>query len=78
MHLLRRGPEPAHSEAEQVKYGTNRLAEGKLPLCAEMCATKALIAGDGNVLSDIYRKRLIKRGGRPQTWGWQAAYGQEA
>jgi formate dehydrogenase iron-sulfur subunit len=31
-------------EAEYVKYGRNRLAEGKLPLCAEMCSTKALLA----------------------------------
>jgi len=50
------------------------LAEGKLPLCAEMCATKALIAGDGDQVADIYRERIMKRGGRPQTWGWDTAY----
>lgn len=47
---------------EHRKYGSNRLAEGKLPLCAEMCSTKALIAGDANVVSDIYRQRIINRG----------------
>jgi hypothetical protein len=31
------GPEPDNSLAEFEKYGTNRLAEGNLPLCAEMC-----------------------------------------
>lgn len=69
------GPEETHSDAELTKYGTNRIAEGKLPLCAEMCSTKALLAGDGDIVADIYRKRVMRRGGRPQTWGWQAAYG---
>lgn len=35
------------TEAEYVKYGSNRLAEGKLPLCAEMCSTKSLLAFAG-------------------------------
>ena len=43
------------------KYGSNRIAEGKLPLCAEMCSTKALLAGDANIVSDIYRKRVVNR-----------------
>jgi len=72
------GPEEAHSTAELTKYGTNRIEEGKLPLCAEMCSTKALLAGDGNIIADIYRKRVMRRGGRPQTWGWEAAYGHNA
>jgi formate dehydrogenase iron-sulfur subunit len=55
------GPEETGSSDEIRKYGSNRLAEGKLPLCAEMCATKALIAGDADVVSDIYRKRVINR-----------------
>ena len=49
------GPEPNDSEAEFKKYGRNRLAEGKLPVCAEMCSTKALLGGDGDVLAEIYR-----------------------
>ena len=52
------GPEPNNSEAEFKKYGRNRLAEGKLPACAEMCSTKALLGGDGDVLADIYRERV--------------------
>ena len=39
------GPEQDFSVEEFRKYGRNRLAEGKLPLCAEMCSTKALLAG---------------------------------
>src|SRR3546814_1929264 len=42
------GPETDHSSAEFQKYGRNRLAEGKLPRCAEMCSTKALLGGDGD------------------------------
>lgn len=55
------GPEEDFSSAEHQKYGSNRLAEGKLPLCAEMCASKALLAGDADVISDIYRKRVVNR-----------------
>ena len=58
------GPELDMSEMEFQKYGRNRLAEGKLPLCAEMCATKALLAGDGDSVSNIYRERVVARGFR--------------
>ena len=68
------GPLPDGSVEEYKLYGRNRIAEGKLPLCAEMCATKALLGGDGNVVSEIYLQRVMKRGGRPDTWGWNTAY----
>ena len=68
------GPADDLSEAEYEKYGRNRIAEGKLPLCAEMCSTKALIAGDGDKVADIYRERITRRGGRPNNWGWDTAY----
>src|SRR6516225_9132496 len=45
------GPEADGSKEEYEKYGANRLAEGKLPLCAEMCSTKSLLAGDGDVIA---------------------------
>jgi formate dehydrogenase iron-sulfur subunit len=47
------GPEADNGEAEFQKYCRNRLAQGKLPLCADMCATHALLAGDGDVVSNI-------------------------
>jgi formate dehydrogenase iron-sulfur subunit len=57
------GPEEKDSSAAEFeKYGRNRLAEGKLPLCAEMCSTKALLAGDADIVADIYRKRVVNRG----------------
>jgi len=68
------GPEADNSDDEYAKYGRNRIAEGKLPLCAEMCSTKALLAGDGDLVADIYRQRVIRRGGRAKTWGWETAY----
>jgi len=74
------GPEPNGSEAEFKKYGRNRLAEGKLPACAEMCSTKALLGGDGDVLSEIYRTRVVNRAARGTPsmppWGWDTAYGR--
>jgi formate dehydrogenase iron-sulfur subunit len=67
------GPRPTGSQAEFEKYGRNRLAEGKLPACAEMCDQGAA-------------RRRWRRGGRhlPQpraarqgceVWGWGTAYG---
>jgi formate dehydrogenase iron-sulfur subunit len=70
------GPEADFSEAEFKKYGRNRLAEGKLPACAEMCSTKALLGGDGDVVADIYRNRVFVRGKGSEVWGWGTAYGR--
>jgi formate dehydrogenase iron-sulfur subunit len=76
MYFLFRWPEEDGSEKEFEKYGRNRLAEGKLPLCAEMCSTKALLGGDGDVIADIFRTRVVKRGKGSEVWGWGTAYGK--
>jgi formate dehydrogenase iron-sulfur subunit len=55
-------------------YGRNRLAEGKLPLCSEMCSTKALLAGDGEIIATIYKERVLRRGYGSNAWGWSTAY----
>jgi formate dehydrogenase iron-sulfur subunit len=70
------GPEKDNSKEEFAKYGSNRLAQGKLPACAEMCATKALLGGDGSVIADIFRDRALKRGKGAEVWGWSTAYGK--
>jgi formate dehydrogenase iron-sulfur subunit len=57
-------------------YGSNRLAEGKLPLCAEMCSTKSLLAGDGEIIAKIFQERVVRRGYSSGAWGWQTAYRQ--
>ncbi|MEZ9232708.1 formate dehydrogenase FDH3 subunit beta [uncultured Vibrio sp.] len=63
------GPETeAGSEEERQKYGANRIAEGKLPMCASLCSTKALIAGDANKVSDIFRQRVVERGAKDAGW----------
>ncbi|WP_288388173.1 4Fe-4S dicluster domain-containing protein, partial [uncultured Cobetia sp.] len=60
---------PAESPEEEFeKYGANRISEGKLPLCAEMCSTKALLAGDAETVSDIFRQRVVYRGHEDGAW----------
>src|SRR5258707_697138 len=70
------GPEKGLSKEEFAKYGAKRLAQGKLPACAEMCSTKALLGGDGDVIADIYRQRVLARGKGSEVWGWGSAYGR--
>ncbi|EKF6711697.1 4Fe-4S dicluster domain-containing protein [Vibrio cholerae] len=63
------GPETEQgSEEERRKYGANRIAEGKLPMCASLCSTKALLAGDAEKISDIFRQRVVERGAKGAGW----------
>jgi formate dehydrogenase iron-sulfur subunit len=41
-----------------------------------MCSTKALLGGDADVLADIFRERVLKRGKGAEVWGWATAYGK--
>ncbi|HQR69650.1 MAG TPA: formate dehydrogenase FDH3 subunit beta [Burkholderiaceae bacterium] len=69
------GPGKGSEEVQFSKYGQNRIAQGKLPLCAEMCSTKALLAGDGDVIANIFRERVTVRGKGSEVIGWATAYG---
>lgn len=55
------GPEETNSEKERELYGQNRIAEGKVPMCAAVCADNALLVGDSQKLSEIFRKRVVAR-----------------
>jgi len=70
------GPEVPFSERERRLYGANRIAEGKLPMCASICATKALVAGDAEEVANVVRQRVAARGAGGGAWGWDAAYGK--
>lgn len=72
------GPEENFSSEEKHLYGQNRIKEGKPPLCAGMCATKALMAGDADVISKVYSERVFQRGGSDgAAWGWKKAYNDD-
>jgi formate dehydrogenase iron-sulfur subunit len=43
-----------------------------------MCSTKALLGGDGDVVADIFRTRVLNRGKGSEVWGWGTAYGKPA
>ena len=68
------GPEKAFSERERRMYGSNRIAEGKLPMCASICSTKALVAGDAETVANVVRQRMASRGARAGVFGWGVAY----
>ena len=40
-----------------------------------MCSTRALLGGDGDMIADIYRERVTRRGKGSEVWGWGTAYG---
>ena len=50
----------ANTPEQYAQYGSNRLVEGKLPLCAEMCSTHSLLAGDGAIIGEIYKERVLQ------------------
>ncbi|MCI6988391.1 MAG: formate dehydrogenase FDH3 subunit beta [Campylobacter sp.] len=55
------GPLPTNSEAEREEYGQNRISEGRVPVCAAMCSTKALLVGESTEIERIYRDRVVMR-----------------
>ena len=70
------GPLETNSHHERELYGQNRIAEGKVPVCAAMCSTKALLVGDGEAVSGIMKARVATRKGRGSnsSYGWDIAY----
>ena len=72
------GPLPTNSEEEREVYGQDRIAEGKVPVCAAMCSTKALLVGESDVIEKIYNDRVAARGygekNLKQTTVWKIAY----
>jgi len=70
------GPEETNSAKERELYGQNRISEGKVPVCAAMCSTKALLVGDSASISNIYRERVLAvgHGAHKKPYGWSAAY----
>lgn len=70
------GPLETNSEHERELYGQNRIAEGKVPMCAAVCSTNALLVGDSQKVSEIFRQRVLSRGHNhaATTRAWSSAY----
>ena len=72
------GPLPTNSEEEREVYGQDRISEGKVPVCAAMGSTKALLVGESDVIEKIYNDRVTARGygekDLKQTTVWKIAY----
>ncbi len=66
------GPEETNSNKERELYGQNRISEGKVPACAAMCSTKALLVGDSQEVSNIIRQRFSAtgKGANQSPFGW--------
>ena len=66
------GPEETNSHEEFEKYGQNRISEGKVPMCAAMCSTKALLVGDADevALVKTYRAATQGKGISTEPMGW--------
>ena len=66
------GPEETNSHEEFEKYGQNRISEGKVPMCAAMCSTKALLVGDADEVALIktYRAATQSKGIATDAYGW--------
>ena len=42
-------------------------------MCASLCSTKALLAGDAEKISAIYRERVVTRGAKEAGWAMSEA-----
>lgn len=62
---------------EKQLHGQDRITADKAPRCAGMCSTRALLAGDADVIADVYRERVFRRGSGDIPWGWDKAYEKE-
>lgn len=65
---------PPLSGEEPGLNSQNRIGEGKMPFCAGMCATKALLAGDADMVADLFRERVSQRGSGANAWDWDKAF----
>ncbi len=68
------GPEADNSMAEIREVRRQSACAGQAAALRRDVFDEVLLAGDGEIIAQIYKERVTRRGYGSGAWGWQTAY----